>query len=106
VVRFLPRILHLREEPPVPVELEDGWAPEPVGTVYGEQKKSLVPAGNRNHDGTTYSLAARPTALTEVVDGFMIRPDIVFYIPSRACRRHQWNAKYRFCGAAIFFVKK
>jgi hypothetical protein len=67
---------------------------------------SLASLGNRNRGGTAHGLANKPTSLAEVVDGFMIHPNIVFYIPSRACRRHHWKANYRFCGAAIFFVQK
>jgi hypothetical protein len=84
-----------------------GWVcPRTCRDLVWGTKKSLAPVGNRNHGGKAHSLAGGSTALTEVVDGFMIRPDIVFYIPSRACRHHHWKAKYRFCCAAVFFVKK
>jgi hypothetical protein len=41
-----PAALHLREEPPVSIGYEAGWAPEPVWTQRLEEKSS-TPVGDR-----------------------------------------------------------
>jgi hypothetical protein len=49
VVNITPWPLYRREMTPVAIELEAGWAPEPVSTVL-EKRKYLVPTGIRIPD--------------------------------------------------------
>jgi hypothetical protein len=46
---YTPDILLSGKMPPVPIEQEAGWAPEPVWMLWSTEK-SVAPAGNRISD--------------------------------------------------------
>ena len=46
-----------------------------------------------------HSHVAVPTALTWIVHLFMMRLNVMFHMPCRACHHHRRKPKYRFCGA-------
>jgi hypothetical protein len=59
-----PAALYPGKEPPVPICLETGHAPEPVWTRW--QKKVSTPVENRNFGRPTRSLATVLTQLTRL----------------------------------------
>jgi hypothetical protein len=60
VVKLTPGQFLLRKITPVPLELEAGWAPDPVWT-FPKRDKFLVYAGVRNPDRRVRRLVAIPT---------------------------------------------
>jgi hypothetical protein len=59
VVKLTPRQFLLRKITPVPLELEAGWAPDPVWK-FSKRGQFLVSAGIRNPDRPVRSLVAIP----------------------------------------------
>jgi hypothetical protein len=65
MVNFTLWQFYARERTSVPIELEAGWAPEPIWT-FRKREKSLDSIGIRTPDRQLRSLVTKPTELSRL----------------------------------------